>query len=312
MGTPIILADRVLVAITTTGTGTYSLGPAVTGYLSPDLAGVASGARVAYVVVDSLTTPTSFEIGEGLYTAGAPATLTRAQIRRNTAGGTAAVNWASGTKYIMLTPSAANLPALDTDGAIPITAGGTGGTTAATALAALGALALTGGTVTGNTTLDGAVVINEGGADKDTRIEGDTDQNLLFVDASTDRVGIGTATPAAKLDVNGAIRDNLGSVRAVPQNAQTAGYTLVAADAGKHIAITTGGVTIPASVFSAGDIVTLYNASGSAQTITQGASTTVYWGGTSSTGNRMLSQRGIATILCVAANTFVISGAGLS
>ena len=312
MGTPIILADRVLVALTTTGTGTYALGAAVTGYLSPALAGVASGARLAYVVVDSLTAPTAFEIGEGVYSAGSPATLTRAQIRRNTTGGTAAVNWASGTKYLMLAPSAANLPALDTDGVVPIASGGTGATTAAAALAALGALPLAGGTVSGNTTLDGAVVVNESGADRDTRIEGDTDPNLVFVDASTDRVGIGTATPAAKLDVAGTIRDSLGPVRAVPQNAQSAGYTLVAADNGRHIAITTGGVTVPASVFAAGDLVTVYNASGSAQTLTQGASTTVYWAGTSSTGNRSLAQRGLATLLCVAANTFVISGAGLS
>jgi hypothetical protein len=52
------------------------------------------------------------------------------------------------------------------------------------------------------------LVINENGNDADTRIEGDTDANLVFVDASADAVGIGTATPTAgtKLDVNGAIR----------------------------------------------------------------------------------------------------------
>ena len=55
--------------------------------------------------------------------------------------------------------------------------------------------------VTGNTTLNGAVVINETGADVDTRIEGDTDINLLFADASTDRIGIGTDTPARKLHI---------------------------------------------------------------------------------------------------------------
>jgi len=46
-------------------------------------------------------------------------------------------------------------------------------------------------------------VFNEAGADKDARFEGDTDANLLFTDASTDRVGIGTSTPIAKLHVNG-------------------------------------------------------------------------------------------------------------
>jgi len=34
-------------------------------------------------------------------------------------------------------------------------------------------------------------------------VEGDTDASLLFVDASTDRVGIGTIAPDAKLSVNG-------------------------------------------------------------------------------------------------------------
>lgn len=57
--------------------------------------------------------------------------------------------------------------------------------------------------VNGDSSLNGAVVINEAGADKDFRVEGDTDVNLIFGDASTDRVGIGTSTPSVKLDVNG-------------------------------------------------------------------------------------------------------------
>ena len=47
------------------------------------------------------------------------------------------------------------------------------------------------------------VVINENGSDVDTRIEGLSDQNLFKVDASADSIGIGTATPAYKLDVEG-------------------------------------------------------------------------------------------------------------
>ena len=55
---------------------------------------------------------------------------------------------------------------------------------------------------TGNVSFDGGTfVFNESGADKDFRIEGDTEPNLFFTDASTDRVGIGTSSPGAKLDV---------------------------------------------------------------------------------------------------------------
>lgn len=58
----------------------------------------------------------------------------------------------------------------------------------------------------GKFTLQGANVVNELGADVDQRFEGDTDQNLLFLDAGNDRIGIGTATPAEKLEVNGNIK----------------------------------------------------------------------------------------------------------
>lgn len=52
------------------------------------------------------------------------------------------------------------------------------------------------------------VHINEAGVDQDTRISGLNDDNLVFVDASTDRVGFGRNTPAEKVDVNGGIRLN--------------------------------------------------------------------------------------------------------
>jgi hypothetical protein len=50
------------------------------------------------------------------------------------------------------------------------------------------------------------VVFNDGGANYDFRIEGDTNANLLFVDASTDRVGLGTSSPQYQLDVNTSAR----------------------------------------------------------------------------------------------------------
>ncbi len=54
---------------------------------------------------------------------------------------------------------------------------------------------------TAGASLDGAVTINDSGADVDLRVEGDTDANLLFVDASTDRVGVGTSAPGAKVQI---------------------------------------------------------------------------------------------------------------
>ncbi len=45
----------------------------------------------------------------------------------------------------------------------------------------------------------GAVTFNDAGADVDVRMEGDADANLFFLDASTDRIGIGTNTPVTKL-----------------------------------------------------------------------------------------------------------------
>lgn len=98
----------------------------------------------------------------------------------------------------------------------------------------------------------------------------------------------------------------------VPQNARTSAYTLVASDTGRHISITTGGVTVPASVFNIGDIVTIVNNSTSNQTITQGASVTLRLAGGTNTGNRTLAAYGVATLLCIASNVFVISGAGLT
>ena len=116
-------------------------------------------------------------------------------------------------------------------------------------------------------------------------------------------VGVVTATT---------LNDSNGVVRNIPQNSRTSSYTLVAADAGKHISITTGGVTVPASVFSVGDAISIFNNSTSNQTITQGSSVTLRNAGTTDTGNRTLGEYGLCTILCVASNTFVISGAGLS
>ena len=50
------------------------------------------------------------------------------------------------------------------------------------------------------------LVINEIGAVFNVRIEGDTDANLFYTDATNSRIGVGTISPAEKLDVVGKIQ----------------------------------------------------------------------------------------------------------
>jgi hypothetical protein len=108
------------------------------------------------------------------------------------------------------------------------------------------------------------------------------------------------------------IADTVGNVRNLPVQNKTTSYVLVAADNGQVISITTGGVTVPSGVFSAGQAVSIYNDSASTQTITQGSGATLTQAATGTTGNRSLARNGLCTVLCVASNSFVITGAGLT
>ena len=99
-------------------------------------------------------------------------------------------------------------------------------------------------------------------------------------------------------------------LRDVPQEAKTAAYQLVLADRGKHISITTGGITVPANAsvaFPIGTVVTIYNDSGSTQTIAI-TTDTLRLAGTATTGSRTLAQRGVATLLKVKSTEWVASG----
>ncbi len=163
----------------------------------------------------------------------------------------------------------------------------------------------------GALTVDQGAVINESGADSDTRIEGDTDTNLVFVDASTDRVGVGTNTPSVKLDVNGSIKDGAGNVRAVPLSGseKTASYTLATTDIGEYIQIGTGGdIVIPDATFAAGDIISMFNNTTGNITITCSI-TTAYIAGTDSDKATMtLATRGVATVLFISSTVCVVTG----
>ena len=104
------------------------------------------------------------------------------------------------------------------------------------------------------------------------------------------------------------VTDAKGLVRTIPVNDQNSTYSLVAADVGKVIDAA-GAVTIPASVFSAGDAVSIYNNTASDLTITCSAITTAYKAGTDADVNSVtLKTRGIATVVFIEATVCVISG----
>ena len=120
-------------------------------------------------------------------------------------------------------------------------------------------------------------------------------------------------TTSAGVTVTGTVTDSIGNVRHVIRSVKSSAHTLVAADSGTCILISSGGVTVNANVFgTAGHAVTIINDSGSDQTITQGSGISIYNTADASTGNRTLAGRGMATIWFASGTTAYISGAGLS
>ena len=126
---------------------------------------------------------------------------------------------------------------------------------------------------------------------------------LLTTPADTDALMYDNATSLWK---------NSQTFRDIPQNSQTTAYPLVASDRGKHISITTGGITVPAGVFTTGQAVTIFNDSTASQTITTSAVTAYLPGTAAAKTSFALAARGCCTILCLGSNKFVISGGGLS
>lgn len=125
-----------------------------------------------------------------------------------------------------------------------------------------------------------------------------------------------TLTTGNTLDAGTAVSDT-GTIgasspgfRGLPQNSQTASYTLALTDAGKHISITTGGVVVPANAsvaFPVGTAIAVFNNSGSTQSITI-TSDTLRLAGSATTGTRTLAVYGMATLVKVAATVWVATG----
>lgn len=83
--------------------------------------------------------------------------------------------------------------------------------------------------------------------------------------------------------------------------------TLAITDVGKVISLSAG-ITVPASVFAAGDIVSLYNNTTGNLTITCSAVTSKLAGSNTTVTSATLATRGVASVLFIDATNVVITG----
>lgn len=130
------LANRVKMSVSgTPGTGTITLGSALTGYQSFAAGGISNGDTVSYVLEDA-SIP-AWEIGVGTYTSSGT-TLARTSITASSNAGSAIS--ATSVAIVFIAPLAADLQSTDTltSGTLPVARGGTNATDAATARTNLG------------------------------------------------------------------------------------------------------------------------------------------------------------------------------
>ena len=152
--------------------------------------------------------------------------------------------------------------------------------------------------------------------------------------ALTDETGTGSAvfatsptlvTPALGTPASGNLTsctaDGTDAVgfRNIPQNSQSAAYTLVLADSGKHIFHPVGDnnartFTIPANssvAYPVGTAITFINMAAANVTIAI-TTDTMYLSSAGTTGSRTLAQYGSATAIKITSTNWLISGSGLT
>jgi len=119
-------------------------------------------------------------------------------------------------------------------------------------------------------------------------------------------------TPASgNLDSCTADGTNKVGYRNIPLSGiKTSSYTLVAGDVGKFIELgTSGTVVVPASIFTTGDVISIFNNTSGSISCTCSAITDFYKGGTDTDISTFsVTTRGVATILFITATRAVVTG----
>lgn len=273
----LVVKDRIQESSTTTGTGTLTLGGALTGFQSFSSA-IGNGNTTYYAI----TLNGEWEVGIGTVGSG---TLTRDNVLESSNSGSL-VNFSAGTKNVFCTYPAEKSLYLDASGnsialgtpasatltnatGLPISTGISGlGTNVATFLAtpssANFASALTDETGSGKVVFDTSPTLSSATLNGNTTF----DTNTLYVDSSNDRVGIGNTSPSDKLDVTGNVSSagNFKTNRATATNYYDGGgiqfqvdgtiYSAIAQPTAQELSIYTGNSTSErARINSSGDFL---------------------------------------------------------
>jgi hypothetical protein len=212
-----------------------------------------------------------------------------------------------------------HIPSLTLGAALPIASGGTGSTSTTfvdLTTNVTGTLPVANGG-TGITSFGTGVATFLGtpsSANLAAAVTDETGSGLLVFATSPTLVTPVLGTPTSeRLTTCTADGTNPVGFKNIPlSGTKTASYTLVAGDVGKFVKLNTSGtIVIPASVFAAGDAISVFNNTSASIACTCSAITTVYEGGTdtniSATGFS-ITTRGVVTILFIDTTTVVITG----
>ena len=195
----IVLGNRAKMSTSTTGTGTITLGSALSGYQTFAQAGITNGQTVRYTIEDGA----GFEIGSGVYTSSGT-TLTRSVAESSNSDNAISL---SGSAEVFITASAADI--FVNDGATSLTTTGviTGGTVEATSDTDAGDNA-----AMGYQSDDGLVLTGQG-AVRDVTIKNDADATVISIPTGTTNVDFASSIDVANVGIATGVIDlkNSGS-----------------------------------------------------------------------------------------------------